>query len=241
MSKQNNKRAAPRGNPGRSLTEATLHSSTQEYGTKRTRSGEKMEWIHTTSKSKPSTVRLRVEMQKHVSRVINVTPLELALQVRNGENRWLDKMARQHNFRWRHSLPPEASEIYEAACKLEMIGKRLLTHHQRACYACNRVRDPEYKRRTRARKSGPAGAATTAPLQAPVEPVIDAPSPMATLIKELETRERHAFAIAEACGAALKALQAVEASDAALKELQAQLDADRKRLAAFIAAEGENI
>ena len=236
MSKQNNKRAAPRGNPGRSLTEATLHSSTQEYGTKRTRSGEKMEWVHTTSRNKPGTVRLRAEMQQHVSRVINVTPLELALQVRRGENRWLDKMARQHHFRWRHSAPPEASTIYQAACDLEMIGKRLLTNHQRACYACQRVRDPNYKRQ--ARKSAPAEAETTAPLQKLVDEVIDGTSPMAALIKGLEARERRAFAIAEACGAALKALQAVEASDAALKELQAQLDADRKRLAAFIGAEG---
>ena len=168
--------AAPSLSPEQPPTQGTLHASTGTGGTK----GHTMEWIHTTSRSKPSTVRLRDVMKKHVSRVISVTPLELALQVRNGENRWLDKMARQHNFRWRHSLPPEASEIYEAACKLEMIGKRLLTHHQRAWYACNRVRDPEYKRRTRARKSGPAGAATTAPLQAPVEPVIDGPSAMET-------------------------------------------------------------
>ena len=231
----NNAGAAPSVSPGQPPTQGTLHASTGTGGTK----GHTMEWIHTTSRSKPSTVRLRDVMKKHVSRVISVTPLELALQVRNGENRWLDKMARKHSFRWRHSAPPEASAIYQAACGREMIGRPLLTHHTRACYACQRVRDPNYKRQ--ARKSAPAEAATTAPLQAPVDTVdtvIDGPSPMETLITGLEARERRAFAIAEACGAALKALQAVEASDAALKELQAQLDADRKRLTAFIAAEG---
>lgn len=231
----NNAGAAPSVSPEQPPTQGTLHASTGTGGTK----GHTMEWIHTTSKSKPSTVRLRDLMKKHVSRVISVTPLELALQLRNGENRWLDKMARQHSFRWRHSAPPEASTIYQAACGREMIGRPLLTHHTRACYACQRVRDPNYKRQ--ARKSAPAEAETTAPLQKLVDVVIDGPSPMVALIKELETRERHAFAIAEACGAALKALQAVEASDAALKELQAQLAADRKRLTAFIAAEGENI
>ena len=228
----NNAGAAPSVSPGQPPTQGTLHASTGTGGTK----GHNMEWIHTTSRSKPSTVRLRDLMNKHVSRVISVTPLELALQVRNGENRWLDKMARKHGFRWRHSAPPEASTIYQAACGREMIGRPLLTHHTRACYACQRVRDPNYKRQ--ARRSAPAEAATTAPLQAPVEPVIDGPSPMVALIAEMSAQRDVALNIAAEYDGVIAAAQGIDSELAAIRQIQEQMAAHRRALAAFIAAEG---
>ena len=205
-----------------------------------------MEWIRVKSEGHKHALRARQVFSQRMSRCIRVGTLETLVQVRNGESHFMDKLARDIGFSWRFCQEPKAEtggEIVKGRCGVELAAS-MLKSHQSSCKACRRVIDPGYTRKKRSDAKvaelppEPSEAETTAPLQKLVDEVIDGTSPMAALIKGLEARERRAFAIAEACGAALKALQAVEASDAALKELQAQLDADRKRLAAFIGAGG---
>ena len=254
MSKRNNNRgAAPGVSPERPPEQGTLHANTRSGGTK----GNNMEWIRVKSQGNKGASRARQIFQQRLKRSIRVGRLETLVQIRNGEGHYLDRLGRDLGFTWRHCQVPEAETggpIVTVRCGVEVAGS-MKKSHQSSCKACRRVVDPTFERKRRSDAKVPEPVsysvdvspeeidevidkAESTPMQKLVDEVIDAPTPMAALIKGLEARERRAFGIAEACGVALKALQAVEASDAALKELQAQLDADRKRLAAFIGAEG---
>jgi len=107
-----------------------------------------------------------------------------------------------------------------------------------------RVIDPNYtrKRRSDARAVEPSPetseAETTAPLQKLVDEVIDAPSPMVSLIKEMSAQRDVALNIAAEYDGVIAAAQGIDSELAAIKEIQEQMAAHRRALAAFIAAEG---
>ena len=116
--------------------------------------------------------------------------------------------------------------------------------HQNSCKACRRVVDPSFERKRRSDAKvaelppETSEAETTAPLQALVDVVIDAPSPMVALIKEMSAQRDVALNIAAEYDGVIAAAKGIDSELAAIRQIQEQMAAHRRALAAFIAAEG---
>jgi hypothetical protein len=207
-----------------------------------------MEWIRVRSEGNKQAARARQVFTQRMHRCIRVGRLDTLIQVRNGENHFVDKLSKDIGFTWRFCQEPKAEtggEIVRGRCGIELAAS-MLKSHQRSCKACRRVIDPNYtrKRRSDAKAVEPppetSEAETTAPLQKLVDEVIDAPSPMVALIKEMSAQRDVALNIAAEYDGVIAAAKGIDSELAAIKQIQEQMAAHRRALAAFIAAEGQS-
>jgi hypothetical protein len=245
MSKPNNKGAAPDVSPERPPQQGALHATTHTGGTK----GNNMEWVKVKSTGNKAAARARQVFSQRMHRCIRVGRLDTLVQLRNGENHFLDKLSRDIGFSWRFCQVPEAEtggEIVKGRCGVELAAS-MLKSHQRSCKACRRVIDPTFtrKRRSDAKvgvivppETEPSEAETAAPLQKLVDVVIDVQSPMVALIAEMSAQRDVALNIAAEYDTVIAAAQGIDSELAAIQEIQQQMAAHRRALAAFIAAEG---
>jgi len=239
MSKRNkNRGAAPSVSPEQPPQQGTLHATTQTGGTK----GNNMEWVRVKSQGNKAALKARQIFQQRFFRCIRVGRLETLVQTRNGEGHYLDRLGRDLGFSWRHCQVPEAETggaIVTVRCGIEVAGS-MKKAHQNSCKACRRVIDPSFerKRRSDAKAVEPPPETSEAATTAPVEPVIDGPSPMVALIKEMSAQRDVALNIAAEYDGVIAAAQGIDSELAAIKQIQQQMAAHRRALAAFIAAEG---
>ena len=254
MSKRNkNRGAAPNVSPEQPPEQGTLHATTDTGGTK----GNNMEWVRVRSEGNKQAARARQVFSQRMQRCIRVGRLDTLVQVRNGEDHFLDKLARDIGFSWRFCQVPKAEtggEIVTGRCGVEL-AVTMLKSHQSSCKACRRVIDPTFtrKRRSDAKVPEPVSysvdvspeeidevidKAESTPIQKLVDVVIDGPSPMAALIAEMSAQRDVALNIAAEYDTVIAAAQGIDSELAAIKEIQQQMAAHRRALAAFIAAEG---
>ena len=208
-----------------------------------------MEWVRVKSEGNKAAGKARQIFSQRMQRCIRVGRLDTLVQVRNGENHFLDKLSRDIGFSWRFCQEPKAEtggEIIKARCGIEL-AEAMLKSHQSSCKACRRVIDPNYSRKRRSdalvpviapADTEPSEAETTAPLQKLVDEVIGAPTPMAALISEMSAQRDVALNIAAEYDGVIAAAQGIDSELAAIRQIQEQMAAHRRALAAFIAAEG---
>ena len=207
-----------------------------------------MEWVKVKSKGNKAADKARQIFRQRMQRCIRVGRLETLVQVRNGEGHYLDRLGRDLGFSWRHCQVPEAETggpIVTVRCGVEVV-ESMKKSHQSSCKACRRVIDPSFERKRRSdAKVGvivrPETEPSEAETPAPVEAVIDGPSPMVALIAEMSAQRDVALNIAAEYDTVIAAAQGIDSELAAIKQIQEQMAAHRRALAAFIAAEGENI
>ena len=213
-----------------------------------------MHWYTLNNLSSSSAAKTRAFVGKRAARTIRVNYMTTLIGVGKHEAGWLEQCSKDYNFFYLTADPP--GETHKTLCGVEMLSPRAVPQHSSRCNACQRLKSngtqapqaPQAPPRitmpsAQAQVTAEARGGNQANAGAPVTsfsfpPKTTKETTLKYLLHDMETRERHAFQIAEEYGNALKAWKAVETSDAALKELQAQLDADRKRLLAFISAEG---
>ena len=234
-----------------------------------------MEWVRVRSEGNKQAARARQVFSQRMQRCIRVGRLDTLVQVRNGEDHFLDKLARDIGFSWRFCQVPKAEtggEIVTGRCGVEL-AVTMLKSHQSSCKACRRVIDPTFtrKRRSDAKVPEPVSHETvtgvdeslsdfptftvdvspeeidevidkaeSTPIQKLVDEVIDAPSPMVSLIKEMSAQRDVALNIAAEYDGVIAAAQGIDSELAAIKQIQEQMAAHRRALAAFIAAEGQS-
>ena len=86
MSKPNNKGAAPSVSPEQPPEQGTLHATTDTGGTK----GNNMEWVRVRSEGNKQAARARQVFSQRMHRCIRVGRLDTLVQLRNGENHFLE-------------------------------------------------------------------------------------------------------------------------------------------------------
>jgi|TARA_Y100000310_G_scaffold192404_1_gene192361 hypothetical protein len=128
-----------------------------------------MEWFLLTSKNTPNAASLRRFMKQHgAQRVINASMLDTLIAMRNGEQRWLDRIKSAEKFTWRFAQSP--TETYEARCGAEVLFENQKRRHETACISCNKIKDPNWQPAPRIHKPkqappstepSPNGVATT--------------------------------------------------------------------------------
>ena len=208
-----------------------------------------MQWVSVKSEGNKQAGRARQIFAQRMQRSIRVGRLDTLVQVRNGENHFLDKLARDIGFTWRFCQVPEAEtggEIVKARCGVEL-AEAMLKSHQNSCKGCRRVIDPNYvrKRRSDAKQSEPPETVeeTTPPksfsdhiqemFDEVVDDVVDA-TPLGALVLEMTRQRDHALNLAAEYDTVIAAAQGIDSEMARLKEIEEQMASHRKALAEFI-------
>ena len=213
-----------------------------------------MQWIRVKSEGHKHALRARQVFSQRMQRCIRVGTLETLVQVRNGENHFLDKLSRDIGFTWRFCQAPEAEtggEIFQAHCGVEL-AQSMLRMHQNSCKACRRVIDPTFKRKRRSDAKKPEPATYTldvtqeeidavidesesTPMQKLVDEVVDStPTTLAALVLEMTRQRDHALNLAAEYDAVIAAAEGIDSETARIKEIEEQMALHRKALAEFI-------
>jgi hypothetical protein len=213
-----------------------------------------MQWIRVKSEGHKHALRARQVFSQRMQRCIRVGTLETLVQVRNGENHFLDKLSRDIGFTWRFCQAPEAEtggEIFQAHCGVEL-AQSMLRMHQNSCKACRRVIDPTFKRKRRSDAKKPEPATYTLdvtqeeidavidesespPIQRLVDEVIAPPTALGALVAEMSRQRDRALNLAAEYDAVIAAAEGIDSETARIKEIEDQMEAHRQALLAFVA------
>ena len=204
-----------------------------------------MEWVRVKSEGNKAAGKARQIFSQRMQRCIRVGRLDTLVQVRNGENHFLDKLSRDIGFSWRFCQEPKAEtggEIIKARCGIEL-AEAMLKSHQSSCKGCRRVIDPNYtrKRRSDAKVEEPKPdqyvQTVIKEIMAPDEAVeleSIVPLSLSDLLKVMTEQRDHALDIAGQYDGVIAAAVNLDRAEKQIMEIEVQMASHRKALAEFI-------
>ena len=200
-----------------------------------------MEWVRVKSEGNKQALRVRQVFNKErMPRIIRIGALETIVQIRNGENHFMDKLGRDIGFTWRFCQTPEAEmeeQIVKSRCGIELI-ESMLKMHQGSCKRCRRVINPNYtrKRRLDARVEEEPPETVEETTVTPIQKLVDStPTTLAALVLEMSHQRDCALNLAAEYDMVIAAVEDIDLKTAQIREIEEQMKIHRKALLAFVA------
>ena len=209
-----------------------------------------MEWVRVKSEGNKAAGKARQIFSQRMQRCIRVGRLDTLVQVRNGENHFLDKLARDIGFAWRFCQAPEAETggpIIKARCGVEL-AESMVKSHQSSCKGCRRVIDPNYTRKKRSdaktveEPTAPGQPQSDQYVQTVIKEITDldgtvgseVPLSLSELLKLMTEQRDHALDIAGQYDGVIAAAVNLDRAEKQIMEIEVQMASHRKALAEFI-------